>query len=71
MAMSMNLGVITQDATHRIHAIGTLTGFVCSCGHGGQNHVAVGAEWASVASIAALVYVYGYVEAIRQDGSTV
>jgi hypothetical protein len=72
----MNLGVITQDATHRYRAIGTLTGFAAvfvTCGlavMGGQSHVAVGAEWASVAGIAALVYVYGYVEAIRQGGST-
>jgi hypothetical protein len=77
VAMSMNLGVIAQDATHRYRAIGTLTGFtavfaMCALALlGGQTHVAVGIEWAVIAGIAASVYVYGYVQAIRKGRSTV
>jgi len=50
VSMSLNLHVITQDATHRYRAIGTLTGLtavfmICAFSiMGGQNHIAVGAE---------------------------
>jgi hypothetical protein len=77
VAMSLNLGVIAQDATHRYRAIGTLAGFtavfmICALAlMGGQNHVAVGIEWAVVAGIAAFVYVYGYIQAIRRGASSV
>ena len=75
VAMSLNVSVITQDATHRYRAIGTLTGItaafvICSLAlMGGQDHRAVGIEWFVVAAIAAVVYVYGYVQAIRLGGS--
>lgn len=77
VAMSLNLGVIAQDATHRYRAIGTLAGFaaafvICALAvMGGQNHVAVGIEWALVAGIAAFVYVYGYIMARRTGASSV
>ena len=77
VAMSLNVNVITQDATHRYRAIGTLTGItaafvICSLAlMGGQDHYAVGLEWFVVAAIAAGVYVYGYVQAIRLGGSVV
>ncbi len=77
VAMSLNVNVITQDATHRYRAVGTLTGItaafvICSLAlMGGQDHRAVGIEWFVVAAIAAVVYVYGYVQAIRLGGSAV
>lgn len=75
VAMSLNVNVIANDATHRYRAIGTLSGitsaFVISALAlmGRQGHVAVGAEWLLVAAIAAGVYVYGYVQAVRLGGS--
>ena len=76
VAMSLNLDVITRDATHRHRAIGTLAGFtagfvICSLAlMGGQGHVAIGIEWFTVAGIAAAIYVNGYVQARRQGGSS-
>jgi hypothetical protein len=75
VALSLNVAVIAQDATHRYRAIGTLTGITavfvtCSLAlMGGQDHRAVGIEWFVVAAIAAVVYVYGYVQAQRLGGS--
>jgi hypothetical protein len=75
VAMSLNVSVITQDATHRYRAIGTLTGITAvfvTCAFalmGGQDHRAVGIEWFVVAAIAAVVYVYGYLQAVRLGGS--
>jgi hypothetical protein len=77
VSMSLNLHVITQDATHRYRAIGTLTGLsavfmICAFAvMGGQNHQAVGAEWLVIASIAAAVYINGYVQALKGGSSSV
>jgi len=78
VAMSINLGDVTHDATHRNRASGTLAGIIaafviCSVALiGGQGHVAIGIEWATVAAIAAGgVYVHGYVRAYRSGGSNV
>jgi hypothetical protein len=77
VSMSLNLHVITQDATHRYRAIGTLTGLtavfmICAFAiMGGQNHLAVGAEWLIVSSVAAIVYINGYVQALKGGGSSV
>jgi len=38
---------------------------------GDQDHIAIGAEWLVVASIALVIYVNGYVQAIRKSGSSV
>jgi hypothetical protein len=76
VAMTLNLASITQDATHRYRAIGTLAGFVaifaiCALAlMGGQGHRAVGIEWLVVASVAAVIYVYGYVQAMRSGSSS-
>jgi hypothetical protein len=76
VAMSLNPGVIAQDATHRHRAIGTLSGFtaifvICALGvMGGQDHRAVGTEWLVVAAMATVVYVYGYIQAIRRGESS-
>jgi len=75
VAMSLNVNVVAEDATHRYRAIGTLTGMTASfviCAlalMGGQDHRAVGAEWFVVAALAAFVYVYGYVQAVRLAGT--
>jgi hypothetical protein len=77
VAISLNLEVVTQDATHRYRAIGSLAGLtavfmICSLGvMGGQDHRAVGLEWLLVAGTGAIVYIYGYVQAIRLGGSSV
>jgi hypothetical protein len=76
VAMTLNLASITQDATHRYRAIGTLAGFVaifviCALAlMGGQGRRGVGIEWLVVAAIAAVIYVYGYVRATRSGGSS-
>jgi hypothetical protein len=77
VAMSLNLSVIAQDATHRYRAVGTLAGFtaifvICALGvMGGQDHRAVGLEWLIVSAVAVAVYVYGYIQAIRCGESSV
>lgn len=75
VAMSLNPVVLTADPTHRYRAVGTLTGmasvFVVSelALMGGQNHVAVGVEWLVFSGVSALIFVHGYVLAIREGGS--
>jgi len=75
--MSINQSAVTRDATHRYRAIGTTAGFmsafvICSLAlMGGQGHVAVGVERVAVSAIAAGVYVYGYVQAVRMGESDV
>jgi len=77
VAMSLNPGLIAEDATHRHRAVGTISGFtaifvVCALGvMGGQDHRAVGLEWLVVSAAATAVYVYGYVQAIRLGESSV
>lgn len=75
--MSLNLNVITQDPTHRHRAVGTLAGFtaifvICFLGlMGGQDHRAIGLEWLIVSAAAGVVYVYGYIQALRFGQSSV
>jgi hypothetical protein len=73
VALSLNLGVVISDATHRYRAIGTLTDFagifvVCAFAlMGGQDHVAVGVEWLLVSVGAAAVYSRGTSERGRPE----
>ena len=75
VALSLNVDVVTQDATHRYRAIDTLTGmtgvFVISALvlMGGQDHRAVGIEWLVVAAISVAVYLRGHVQAVRLSGN--
>jgi hypothetical protein len=75
VAMSINLDVVAQDATHRLRAINMLTGFtgafiICALAlMGGQSHQAVGAEWFVVATVVAVIYVRNYVQAAKGGGS--
>jgi hypothetical protein len=77
VAMSLNLDVIARDATHRYRAIGTLAGFSAPFVTsalvlmGGQDHRAVGGEWLAIATIGAVIYINGYVQAKRKGGSAV
>jgi hypothetical protein len=73
VAMSLNLKVITVDATHRYRAINTLTGLALvfmRCAlvlMGGQNHRSIGAELFIVAGISTFVFIKGYLNAIRMS----
>jgi modulator of FtsH protease len=75
VALSLNVDVITHDATYRYRAIDTLsgmTGVFVLCAlvlMGGQDHRAVGIEWFVVAAISAAVYVHGHVQAVRLGGT--
>jgi hypothetical protein len=75
VALSLNVNVVTHDATHRYRAIDTLTamtGIFVICAFalmGGQDHRAVGIEWLVVAAISIAVYLHGYVQAVRRGGS--
>ena len=75
VALSLNLGVVMSDATHRYRAVGTLTNFagifvICALAlMGGQNHAAVATEWFVVSSAAGIVYVMGYLRARTSGGS--
>ena len=75
VALSLNLGIVLRDATHRYRAIGTLTNFagvfvLCAVAlMGSQDHVAIGVEWIIVSGLACAVYVYGYVRARGAGGS--
>jgi len=71
VAMSLNLKVIAQDATHRYRAIGTLTGLAADFLRctivlmGGQGHKSVGLELLTVSFLASIVYVNGYIKASK------
>ena len=75
VAMSINLDVVAQNATHRYRAINMLTGFtaafmICALAlMGGQGHQAVGTGWLVVATAAVVIYVHNYVRAAKQGGS--
>jgi modulator of FtsH protease len=75
VALSLNVDVVTRDATHRYRAIDTLsgmTGVFVLCAlvlMGGQDHRAVGIEWLIVATISVAVYLHGHVQAVRRGGS--
>lgn len=75
VALSLNVNVIYQDASHLYRAIDTLAGMagvfvICALAlMGGQDHVAVGIEWFVVAAISSAVLLHGYDQAVRRGGS--
>lgn len=77
VSISLNIDVIARDETHRHRAIGTLAGFssvFMTCAlvlMGGQDHMAIGIEWFIIATLAGVIYVNGFVQAIRRGGSAV
>src|SRR5215468_2043638 len=76
VALSLNVNVVTEDATHRYRAIDTLSGMIgvfilCALVlMGGQDHRAVGIEWLVVAAISIAIYLRGHVQAVRLGGSS-
>ncbi len=76
VAMSINLGIILQNSTHRNRAINMLTGFTavfmaCSLALiGNQRLEAIGFEWCALWLIATAVFVRGYVVAIKAGMSS-
>jgi len=75
VAMSINLHIVASDPTHKNRAIGTLTGFtaiflICSLALiGNQNHLSIGIEWLAVSIPATIIYIRGYVRAVKMGGS--
>jgi hypothetical protein len=73
VAMSLNLGMIAADATHRYRAINTLTALALvfmRCAlvlMGAQSHEAIGAELLAVCGVSAAVFGKGYTKAISKS----
>jgi hypothetical protein len=77
IAMSINLSIITQDATHKNRAIATLTGFtavfmICAFALiGNQNYKWVGVEWLAVTLVPMITYIRVYFRATKMGRSSV
>jgi hypothetical protein len=77
IAMSINLPIITRDATHKSRAIATLTGFtavfmVCAFALiGNQSYRWVGVEWLVVTLVPTVTYIRVYIRATRVGRSSV
>jgi hypothetical protein len=73
VAMSLNLGSIVKEETHRHRAIGTLTGFtivfvICALAlRENQNYQILGIEWLIAFCVATFIYIRGAIHA-RQKG---
>ncbi|MFZ0684369.1 MAG: hypothetical protein WAM89_02400 [Terriglobales bacterium] len=77
IAMSINLPIITRDATHKNRAIATLTGFTAVfmiCGFaliGNQTCQWIGVEWLVVTLVPTITYIRVYVQATKIGRSSV
>src|SRR5579872_423697 len=77
IAMSINISIITRDATHRNRAIATLTGFtavfmVCALALiGNQNCRWIGLEWLVVSFVPTITYIRVYFRARKIGISSV
>ena len=77
VAMSINLGVIVRNSTHRNRAINMLTGFTavfmaCSLALIGNQHPGVlGLEWLVLWLVATAIFVRGYVRALGAGMSSI
>ncbi|MGA2850957.1 MAG: hypothetical protein ABSE46_18305 [Terracidiphilus sp.] len=77
IAMSMNLSIITRDATHKNRAIATLTGFtavfmICAFAlMGNQSYQWIGVEWLVVTLVPMITYIRVYVRATKIGRSSV
>ena len=77
VAMSIKHEIIIQNATHKNRAINMLTGFTAifmASGvalMGNQHLVAVGFEWLGLWLIATVIFIRGYVVAIRSGMSSI
>ena len=75
IAMSINLSIITRDATHKNRAIATLTGFtavfmICALALIG-NYQWIGVEWLVVTLVPTITYIRVYVQATKIGRSSV
>lgn len=77
IAMSINLSIITRDATHKNRAIATMTGFtavfmVCAFALiGNQNYQWIGVEWLVVSLVPTITYIRVYIRARKTGISSV
>jgi hypothetical protein len=75
VALTINLKVVTKDATHRYRAINMLSGFTAAfvisalalMGH--QTYRTLGIEWLIVSSFALAINTNGYIQGFRLVGS--
>jgi hypothetical protein len=77
VAMSINIEIILQNTTHKNRAINMLTGFTavfmaCSFALIGTHSLrAIGLEWFALWLIATVIFIRGYVVAIRAGMSSI
>src|SRR5579864_1029536 len=77
IAMSINLSIITRDATHKNRAIATMTGFtavfmICALAlMGNQSYRWVGVEWLVVSIVPTTTYIRVYFRAKKVGRSSV
>lgn len=77
VATSINLEIILRNATHRNRAINMLTGFTavfmacCFALIANQSLVALGIEWLVLWVIATVIFVRGYIVALRSGMSSI
>ena len=77
IAMSINLPIITRDATHKNRAVATMTGFtavfmICAFALiGNQNYRWIGVEWLAVSLVPTVTYVRVYIRARKVGRSSV
>jgi hypothetical protein len=77
VAMSINHQIIIRNTTHKNRAINMLSGFTavfmaCSFGLIGNQHLgALGFEWLLLWLIATVIFIRGYVKAIRAGMSSI
>jgi len=77
IAMSINLSIITRDATHKNRAIATLTGFtavfmICAFALiGNQSYQWIGVEWLVVSLVPTITYIRVYFKATKMGRSSV
>ncbi len=75
VAMSLNLREIAEDATHMARAAATMVGFTSIfvlCGLGLMPHQTglwLGIEWLVATVVYAYVYIAGYLQSVRLQGS--
>ncbi len=77
IAMSINLSIITRDATHKSRAIATMTGFtavfmICALAlMGNQSYRWIGVEWLVVSIVPTITYIRVYFRAKKVGRSSV
>lgn len=77
IAMSINLPIITRDATHKNRAVATMTGFtavfmICALALiGNQNYQWIGVEWLVVSLVPTITYIRVYIRARKVGKSSV